>query len=134
MLIPQTPITVNTFAHQDQRLFEGNYSEKQYIFDYDKFFDGRTTITWDDDPSIAKKIKYKENNNSVYDYSNQNNGNSSEIKIFKTYEYYKFGIQFQDKYGNWSSVYPVKSSQNTVPITFDGEYAIAPVAHMAISV
>ena len=119
LIIPQTPVVVKAFAYQDRKLFEGNYESENFVLDYDTFLNPNQSnitesaagwITWSD----YKSISYKHNSSSlVYDYINQNNEDLRKIAAFKSHEWYKFGIQFMDKYGNWSNVYPIETSYNS---------------------
>ena len=54
----------------------------------------------------------------------EHNGNSQRIKIFKYGEYYRFGIQFQNKKGSWSEVIYLKTVQNKIKPKTDKDSSV----------
>lgn len=102
-----TAFTAETLAQKDSVLFLGNLTilnNRDFdITDYiDKFKNTSEIGNWD---HKLTSIPYTSDtvNTSHYHYSNALNKNSFEIQTFKYGEYYRLGIQLQDKYGNWTS-------------------------------
>lgn len=121
------PVTIQTFDQKDNVLFMGNIhlktkslkaiaQEKNINFGTGEF----TALSSNNlSDNIGKKTIVHSNNpaTGLYPYKNQLNTTDSP-KIFKYGEWYRFGIQFQDKYGVWSDVMFLNDAQNnTKPIT-----------------
>lgn len=47
-----------------------------------------------------------------YNFNNQLRKNADAIRFFQYRETYRFGVQLQDKYGNWSDVIRIESGEN----------------------
>ena len=65
-----------------------------------------------------------------YLYSNQLNLNSQQITTLKNRDYYRFGIQFQDKLGNWSEVCYIgdkKVNRGSYLLYNNGQFIFHPV-------
>lgn len=64
-------------------------------------------------------------NTGTYPYKNQLETNSQSIKTLKYNEYYRFGLQFQDKTGKWSEAIWIGDYQNTQhPIVEGGKFKL----------
>lgn len=124
ILVNSDHIKPNAIGYKDQKMFLGNYSsdfniENPFIEGFDI---NNINIKWTTDQGKSFSL-YDQNKTELYPYLNQmshpstginyKNRDSNLIKGFKKGEFYKLGIQFQDKYGNWSSVFHVKTLQNT---------------------
>ena len=101
------PFSAGTFSQKDNVLFVGD------------------VILLGEDSEDFKKIReyFSENNvtcteqyeemdyyspSGVYPYKSNLDKNNLDIKGFKCHEYYKIGLQFQRKTGEWTSVIPLK--------------------------
>lgn len=126
LIIPQTPVIVNTFAYKDQKLFEGNYKTTYDQIPYNLFINGNyhLQVSW----KSEKRIQYKSQDPVLYPYKNQLQYNSQDIRHFKQQEWYKLGIQFQDKYGNWTQPIIIGTFKNNATIRYDNTYALLPIA------
>ena len=125
-------ILAETFNQKDNTLFLGNLTLntkalKDVSFNVtNPWNEGNQNIGFTND-GYAKTIKTT-NNSGIYPWVNQLNNkytlttpdtlsNKSvldSVKIFKTNEYYRFGVQCQDKKGNWSDVIWIGDYQNTI--------------------
>lgn len=102
------PIAFKAIAHKDNTLFLGNATlQRELISDTIKnAIKEGTNITF----TLVEET-YDNNISSAYYYKNQ----LSDLKgFFKGGEYYRFGIQLQDKYGKWSEPIFIKDTQNTI--------------------
>lgn len=115
-------ISVGTFTSKDNTLFLGDIIMKRDRLsddDYLKEIINNLSIveyedsgsTEGDEGEVGDNIKFIniansediiDPNNPSYVYKNQLDKNSQEIKIFKSGERYRFGLQFQHKTGKWS--------------------------------
>ena len=124
LLVQNDYIKPNSFVTKDEKMFFGNYNSDTDLVDYDLLM-ASGDVQWVVDET--KKIEsYDTDIQSHYNYINQiiqSNGNSRKIKTFKHNEWYKLGLQFQDKYGKWSTPfiigtfcndrYPIESTGST---------------------
>ena len=115
-------ITAETFTSKDNVLFLGNINIKRDRLsddDHLKEIIHNLNITEYEDlgstegdlGEVGDNIKFIDiansedvidHSNPSYVYKNQLDKNSQEIKIFKSGERYRFGLQFQHKTGKWS--------------------------------
>ena len=109
LLIRNNKIIPQTFNYKDGKLFFGNFKNDLYITDIaSKFENTQWNISWQ-----GRELEIQEaDKRSIYNYKNQLQKNSKQIKGFKGGEFYKLGIQLQDKYGNWSQPIPIGTFQN----------------------
>lgn len=108
-------IVAESIAAKNNTLFLGNIKLKRHTID----------------DSIKTEIKNLTNNrlhwghtkridvnngwhNIVYSYKHQLSKPSSEVKVFKYGEWYRFGIQFQHIDGKWSEVCYIGDAQNPI--------------------
>ena len=71
-----------------------------------------------------------------YNYTTQLSYNSNDIKGFKYLEYYRFGLQFQTKFGRWSAPIWLSDVRNTVPphtLSLNSSYIYKTIASTEIS-
>ena len=118
LLVNSDHIIPSAIGFKDQKMFLGNYQstiniQNKLIYE---------SILWFTDDS--KKVRYRHanyDNRRWYDYINQLEEDSQTIRTFKYNEYYKFGLQFQDKFGQWSDIFIIGSgaSRNTEHPVFD---------------
>lgn len=117
--IPMHPLTL---TQKDNVLFMGNYELEYNVNDLSTLYNQTIDIWCENwypelnvgyDDIYAVKV-YDENDISVYSWLNQLNTESAGVKTFKYGETYKLGVQFQDKYGNWSQPYFIKDIQQTL--------------------
>ena len=126
LMLQGTPINALTFAEKDNTLFLGNINKLQKNIsqeDKDKiktFFDVEEGMreyqnynpneeSWYEN-KVKDKVKLNYYGDEVVDEQGDNvivskislEENSSEIKTFMYNEYYRLGIQLQDKFGRWS--------------------------------
>lgn len=125
LLIRNNKIIPQTFNYKDGKLFFGNFKNEINLTDIEDTVFNTIDISWERSkvieisPNEQSTISGYENEIvpsefNVYNYKSQLQHNSQEIKTFKGNEYYHLGVQLQDKYGNWSQPYYVKTSKNTV--------------------
>lgn len=102
-------ISVGTFTSKDNTLFLGDITIKRdRLSDDDHLVNLIKGLNITDviNPDTIKPITVGEQdidiNNPTYNYKNQLGENSQSIKIFKSRERYRFGLQFQHKTGKWS--------------------------------
>lgn len=109
LLIRNNKIIPQTFNYKDGKLFFGNFKNDLYITDItSKFENVQWNISWQ-----GRELEIQEaDKRSIYNHKNQLQKNSKQIKGFKGGEFYKLGIQLQDKYGNWSQPIPIGTFQN----------------------
>lgn len=101
-----------TFAQKDNTLFMGNYKEKRALITDEGLL---RNIKRDTKVGFAhKNLTYKGEFGSLYMYNNQLKFNSYDITSFKGGEWYRFGLIFQDKRGQWSGVVPLGDYKNTL--------------------
>ena len=125
LLIRNNKIIPQTFNYKDGKLFFGNFKNEINLTDIEDTVFNTIDISWE----RSKIIDVSPNEQStfpgyedetvpsefnVYNYKSQLQHNSQEIKTFKGNEYYHLGVQLQDKYGNWSQPYYIKTDKNTV--------------------
>lgn len=108
-------ISVGTFASKDNTLFLGDIIMKRdRLSDDDHLVNliKGLNITDGEDTETIKLITVGEQdvdiNNPTYNYKNQLGESSQSIKIFKSGERYRFGLQFQHKTGKWSEPFFIK--------------------------
>ena len=105
------PVTVQTFDQKDNVLFMGNIhlnTKSLKAITQDEHISFGTG----DFTPVSKTIRHVEYPvTGLYPYKNQLNTTNSP-KIFKYGEWYRFGIQFQDKYGVWSDVIYLNDAKN----------------------
>jgi hypothetical protein len=109
-------ITCQTMTQKDNTAFYGNIKEKHYYVS----------------SAVRAKIKLGtqvggvfnslgfRNNKEIalsrtlgkYEWESQLDKSASEIRYFKYHETYRFGVQFQDRYGNWSDVVRIESGDS----------------------
>ena len=113
-------ITAGTLVQKDNTLFLGNLTVKRQLIDeqgsstikdyFDASKSGRN-VSFTYDTSI-KSLNLADPI-GLYPYTNQLSQPSRKIKTFKYLEYYRFGLQFQDKNGKWSEPIFIGDYQNT---------------------
>lgn len=107
-------VRVETMAQKDNTLFLGNIKEVNSMISEElKSRLGSAFIekSFRVDGNYGHKIGLP-NFDGYYPYKNQLDKNSREIKYFKYGETYRFGVQFQDKYGRWSDVVRLTDGEN----------------------
>lgn len=110
----------NTMSHKDNTLFFGNFTTKNtYIPKTVK-----NNMRIDTDNSTIQFVKYpvssEENVYSInkdYVYNSNLNKPLSSIAYFHQYDYYRFGVQFLSKSGEWSEVVYIGTEQNNIRIS-----------------
>lgn len=105
-------VIFGTLAQKDNTLFLGNIKIDRPIINtvIKDFFKGKP-ITFD-----SKKLLESPSIGSYYQYSNQLNKTSQQIKTFKYLDWYRFGLQFQHSTGKWSEPIWVNDVKNNTPI------------------
>ena len=119
------PIRPLTITQKDRVLFVGNYttdimiSELTHLYEKSEYQLPITTSNWWQgvaDEQYQVNV-YNPNDTGVYPWSNQLDTESAGVKTFKYNETYKLGVQFQDRYGNWSQPYFIRDvKQDKYPI------------------
>lgn len=123
LLIRNNKIIPQTFNYKDGKLFFGNFKNEINLTDIEDTVFNTIDTSWkrnkviEISPNEQSTISGYENEIvpsefNVYNYKSQLQHNSQEIKTFKGNEYYHLGVQLQDKYGNWSQPYYVKTDKN----------------------
>lgn len=140
LMLQGTPISALTFAEKDNTLFLGNINKLQNNIsqeDKDKiksFFEVQEGMreyqnynpneeNWYEN-KVKDKVKLDYYGNKVIDAQGERiidskislEENSSEIKTFMYNEYYRLGIQLQDKFGKWSDPIFIKDVKCELPI------------------
>ena len=140
LMLQGTPISALTFAEKDNTLFLGNINKLQKNIsqeDKDKiksFFEVNEGMreyqnynpneeNWYEN-KVKDKVKLDYYGNEVVDAQGEKiidskislEENSSEIKTFMYNEYYRLGIQLQDKFGKWSDPIFIKDVKCELPI------------------
>ncbi len=92
-------IIPKTIEQKDNVLFLGNYTLDKKVVDTELKIDLRKGSTFDGYNN--KEIK-EYNSTGQYPYDNQLDGDSNDISYLKYLEWYRLGVQFQDKFGSWS--------------------------------
>ena len=131
---------VGTISQKDNTLFLGDLSvEKEYNFqDIKDYFRTNTknySIKFINNKSTTIKIESPKEG-GYYSYINQLKNNSRQIKTFKSNEWYRFGIQLQDKYGVWSDPILVKdvyNDKNIITTFYNDSPSYLPIAQLYIS-
>lgn len=112
-------LSAYTMTQKDNTLFLGNINLKTKTINEDIRSELRSlsnSIVFEpDNLTYSDKHIYLPDPNSYYPYQNQLSYNSKQIKIFKYLEWYRFGLQFQDKNGKWSEAIFIGDKQNTIP-------------------
>lgn len=120
LLIRNNKIIPQTFNYKDGKLFFGNFRNEINLTDIEDTVFNAVDISWERSKTIEISPNEEQNNEivpsefNVYNYKSQLQHNSQEIKTFKGNEYYHLGVQLQDKYGNWSQPYYIKTDKNTI--------------------
>ena len=140
LMLQGTPISALTFAEKDNTLFLGNINKLQKNIsqeDKDKiksFFEVNEGMreyqnynpneeNWYEN-KVKDKAKLDYYGNEVVDAQGERiidskislEENSSDIKTFMYNEYYRLGIQLQDKFGKWSDPIFIKDVKCELPI------------------
>ena len=112
-IIPQT------MSHKDNTLFLGNILLNNKVVSKELRDWAKTLyITFS-----SKRIRDMGKPSSYYSYKNQLNADSSIVTTFKYKDWYRFGLQFQNKTGKWSEPIFVKDVQNSSNApSFDTSY------------
>lgn len=131
------PTTIGTMAAKDQTLFLGNINldNNQKISDEVKtLLKNSFELTF----RLASAFPVEEAEGKYYTYYNQLNENGQiqhpdrpithSIKSFKYLEKYRFGLQFQDKYGRWSEPVWVGDFTNNVAPSTTPAFVQLPIA------
>ena len=114
-----TNVIPQTFGTKSNSLFLGNLelvTKSASIFK-DKLQKQSLKFTDYSSQDGTKKLVRTGNvssNNTNYNYYNQLQGSSQEVKTFKYGEHYRVGIQFQDKYGVWSEAIYLNTITNQI--------------------
>ena len=140
ILINSDNIIPNAIAQKDAKLFFGNYISDNHLVSSSKVFEDMEhqefnitfmvdPITIDSQTGIesegVKRFFYKDpNKEQYYNYVNQLKYDSMKIKGFKWNQRYKLGLQFQDRYGHWSSPFYIATKRvNVKPLM--GDYTVS---------
>lgn len=102
-------IVPQTMTHKDNTLFLGNILLNNKIVSKD-IRDKVKTLGVDFSyklPSVDLQVP-----KGYYSYQNQLNNSSDKILTFKYKDWYRFGLQFQNKTGKWSEPIFIKDAQN----------------------
>lgn len=112
-------ISPETIATKDNVLFLGNINLK-------------STIMSDE---LIEAINNK--NNYEFNYGSYRVNISNSRGVIEPYlrgdNYYRFGIQFKDKYGKWSSVFHIKDYKAQRSVQINGDYADIPITWITIN-
>lgn len=128
-IVPQTIIS------KDDTLFLGNY-KSNFVIDKTDLSGIASKPTFVLNSSRTLQIDDGSNNANVYKYQNQLSHSSREIKTFKYGEHYKFGVQFQNKYGQWSEPYylaDVTNDKHPDNYNYNNGYCRIPYAQMSMT-
>lgn len=108
-----TPLAAYTMSSKDQTLFLGNITIKNKEALSQDIIDTFKNIASDGLEYVSKSSYSPDSpEGKYYDYNNQLNYNSSDITTYKYKETYRFGLQFQDKWGRWSEPLFLKDFAN----------------------
>lgn len=103
-------IVCQTITQKDNTMFIGNIVEKhKFISDALRTKLKYASYYGDNIGFINDKNISLNNLTGFYPYKNTLYKSSCEIKYFKCGETYRFGVQLQDKYGNWSDVIRIEN-------------------------
>ena len=128
-IIPQTIVS------KDDTLFLGNY-KSNFVTEKTDLSGIGTKPTFVVDSNRTLQIDDASNDANVYKYKNQLDHSSREIKTFKYGEHYKFGVQFQNKYGQWSEPYyldDVTNDKHVSNYNYNTGVCRIPYAQMSMS-
>lgn len=128
-IIPQTIVS------KDDTLFLGNY-KSNFVTEKTDLSGIGTKPTFVVDSNRTLQIDDASNAANVYKYKNQLDHSSREIKTFKYGEHYKFGVQFQNKYGQWSEPYyldDVTNDKHVSNYNYNTGVCRIPYAQMSMS-
>lgn len=120
LLIRNNKIIPQTFNYKDGKLFFGNFKNEINLTSIEDTIFNNVNILWERSKTVEISPNEQQSGEivpsefNVYNYKSQLQHNSQEIKTFKGNEYYHLGVQLQDKYGNWSQPYYIKTDKNTV--------------------
>lgn len=92
-----------TMEQKNNTLFFGNIKENSFYINDDKLFENLKECKVEFEYSTA----YADSGLSGYTYTFQLDNDQSEISTFMFGELYKFGLIFQNEYGQWSNVVPI---------------------------
>ena len=109
ILIPET------ISSKDNTLFIGNIKRDYNYFNFKEIRKIFKDATLDTTHLLTKCLVEEDGNNLTYNYENYLKLGSQNIKGFKYLDTYRFGVQFKDKYGNWSDPIFIKDFQITLP-------------------
>lgn len=129
ILINSDHIKPSAIVHKDVKLFLANYETDNIVESpfSTEFPASGIQIEWC--VGSGRQIElYPSGQTEFYNYKNQNGNNSRQIRTFKKGEAYKFGLQFQDKYGRWMPPCFVNNSTNTMYPDQDSNVANLPYA------
>ena len=111
-------VTIETMTQKDNTAFYGNIEEKhKYLGEglRDKIRLGSktggafTSLLFRNNKVIPLAKTY-----SKYEWESQLKESAEKIRFFQYGEVYRFGLQFQDKFGNWSEVVRIESNDAAV--------------------
>lgn len=128
-IIPQTIVS------KDDTLFLGNF-KSNFVVDKTDLSSLNSQPQFVVDNGRHLKIDDSSENLNVYKYKNQLDKSSRQIKTFKYGEHYKFGVQFQNKYGQWSEPYflaDVTNYEHVADYNSATGLVEAPYASMSVS-
>lgn len=101
-------VTIETMTQKDNTAFYGNIEVK-----HGTVSDGlRAKLkgeAFDNLGFVNAKNVFLPDTTGKYDWKSQLRRSSKEIRYFKYGETYRFGVQLQDRYGNWSDVIRIES-------------------------
>lgn len=101
------PFSAGTFAQKDNVLFIGDVSllgDTSEDFKTIRNYFSETPINYTE---TSEEVDYYAPT-GVYPYDSNLDENNLKLKGFKCHDFYKIGVQFQRKTGEWTSVIPIK--------------------------
>lgn len=104
-------VIAQTMAQKDNTLFLGNIKEKHSVIS-EKLRNRLKNQAFTSMGFVNNKEIPLPPYSGYYPYQSQLSQNSRQIKYFKYGETYRFGIQLQDKFGNWSDVIRITDANN----------------------
>lgn len=114
-------LVAGTINQKDETLFLGNliHNAGEVSFSLKSILknnmqDIQESVSNEDDASYKEIILPQTDSTKFYMYENSLNESSYKNRIFKGGEYYRFGIQLQDKYGNWSDPIYLQDVKNRI--------------------
>lgn len=131
--------SVGTFAQKDSVLFIGDVhllGSDSNNFNTIRDYFSNTPVQYYE---TFESIDYCEPN-GVYPYNSNLDESNLRLKGFKCHDYYKVGLQFQRKTGEWTSVIPIKFNTNqdwiktTAYPRINYDYAKIEIPKIAVSV